>query len=152
MLEMESTSEKLLINIVIHKENLIVPSEITIGDWIDLRAAEEVHIEKFGYAEISLGLSMQLPLGYEAHLAPRSGTFRNYGIIQTNSVGVIDQKYEGTNDIWKMPVYATRDTDIHFNDRICQFRIIEKMPKVRFNVVTELSSVNRGGFNSTGVK
>jgi dUTP pyrophosphatase len=93
---------------------------------------------------------MQLPQGYEAHIAPRSSTFKNWGIIQVNSVGVIDESYCGDDDEWKMPVYATRDATIEKGDRICQFRIVEKQPMIEFNVVSHLDNENRGGFGSSG--
>ena len=95
---------------------------------------------------------MELPKGYEAHVVPRSSTFKTWGIIQTNSMGVIDESYCGDNDIWRMPAYATRDTIIHKNDRICQFRIINNQPKIEFEEVEHLEGVDRGGFGSTGVK
>lgn len=120
------------------------------GDWIDLRAAEDVSLKAGDYALIDLGVSIQLPTGYEAHLAPRSSTFNNWGVIQTNSVGVIDHSYCGNDDVWKMPVYATRDTVIHKNDRICQFRIIPIQPQVTLVETDDLSEDNRGGFGSTG--
>lgn len=122
------------------------------SDWIDLRAAETVELKQGDFKLISLGISIKLPEGYEAHVAPRSSTFKNFGIIQTNSVGVIDESYCGDNDIWKYPALAIRDTKINEGDRICQFRIVEKMPNVKFVEVDELDSVNRGGFGSTGVK
>lgn len=93
---------------------------------------------------------MELPKGYEAHIVPRSSTFKNYGIIQTNSVGIIDNSYNGDDDQWYMPVYATRDTTIHLNDRICQFRIIKNQPSLYFQLVSRLGRKNRGGFGSTG--
>lgn len=120
------------------------------SDWIDLRAAEDVKLKKGEFKLISLGVSMKLPDGYEAHIVPRSSTFKNFGIIQTNHFGVIDQSYSGTNDIWKFPAYAMRDTEIHKNDRICQFRIIENQPKVDFIEVDKLEDSDRGGFGSTG--
>ena len=83
------------------------------SDWIDLRASEEVTLHAGDFAFIPLGVAMQIPDGFEAHLAPRSSTFANWGILQVNSVGVIDGSYCGDNDMWKMPVYATRDTVIH---------------------------------------
>ena len=100
------------------------------GDWIDLRAAEEVTLKAGESRLISLGVSMKLPEGYEAHIVPRSSTFKRWGILQTNSMGVVDESYAGDEDIWRMPVYAVRDTHIQLNDRICQFRIVEKMPPV----------------------
>lgn len=121
------------------------------GDWIDLRAAETVEMKAGEFAMIPLGIAMQLPEGYEAHVVPRSSTFKNFGILQTNSMGVIDNSYCGDNDQWKFPAYAVRDTVIHKNDRICQFRIIKKQPKVYFATVEHLNNKDRGGFGSTGV-
>lgn len=120
--------------------------KINIGDFIDLRAAETVAISRLEYAEISLGISIRLPRGYEAHIVPRSSTYKKWGIIQSNSIGVIDNSYSGDQDIWKFPAIAMRDTVIEKNDRICQFRIIKKMPKVRFIERLFLSEKNRGGF------
>ncbi len=95
------------------------------SDWIDLRASEEVTLKAGEFCLIPLGVAMELPEGYEAHVVPRSSTFKNYGIIQTNSCGIIDGTYCGDDDMWRMPVYAARDTVIHVNDRICQFRILK---------------------------
>ena len=138
------------IKIIYHNPNLQHIEKIEKGDWIDLRASQNYHLKAGEFTLIDLGVSMKLPDGYEAHVAPRSSTFKNYGIIQTNSVGIIDNSYSGTNDIWKMPVYATRDCSIQINDRICQFRIVEKMPSVCFEETNTLDSVNRSGFGSTG--
>jgi len=101
---------------------------------------------------IHLGVAMQLPEGYEAHVVPRSSTYKNFGIIQTNHCGIIDGSYCGPDDWWYMPVYALRDTVIHKNDRICQFRIIENQPKLVFDEVEKLDGNNRGGIGSTGTK
>ena len=120
------------------------------SDWIDLRASEEVTLEAGEFCLIPLGVAMELPEGYEAHVVPRSSTFKNYGIIQTNSCGIIDGTYCGDDDMWRMPVYAVRDTVIHVNDRICQFRIFENQPKITFDEVESLGNKNRGGFGSTG--
>lgn len=120
------------------------------SDWIDLRAAEDVTLTKGEFKLIPLGVAMELPAGYEAHVVPRSSTFKNFGIIQTNHQGVIDASYCGDNDQWFMPVYAVRDTEIHVNDRICQFRIIENQPKIIFDEVTHLAHADRGGHGSTG--
>ena len=120
------------------------------GDWIDLRAAEDVDLWAGDFKIISLGVSMKLPDGYEAHLAPRSSTFKNWGILQTNSVGVIDNSYSGDNDVWGMPVYATRNTSIKKGDRICQFRIVKKMDTPEIEEVEHLDGEDRGGFGSTG--
>ena len=122
------------------------------GDWIDLRAAEDVNLEKGDFRLISLGVSMKLPEGYEAHIVPRSSTFKHWGIIQANHMGVIDNSYCGDNDIWKFPVIATRDAVIYKNDRICQFRIMKKQPCVRFDTVEHLNGPDRGGFGSSGRK
>lgn len=120
------------------------------SDWIDLRASEEVTLKKGEFALISLGVGMKLPEGYEAHVVPRSSTFKNFGIIQTNHMGVIDGSYCGDNDMWRMPVLAVRDTQIHVNDRICQFRIMKNQPEINFDEVKHLEETDRGGFGSTG--
>ena len=133
-----------------HNEEIEKIKKIDKGDWIDLRAAEKVELKQGDFALISLGVSMKLPDGYEAHLAPRSSTFKTWGIIQTNSIGIVDNSYSGNNDIWKMPVYATRDTVINVNDRICQFRIMPKMPVLDVEEVDNLEGPDRGGFGSTG--
>lgn len=120
------------------------------SDWIDLRSSEDVELKAGEFKLISLGISMKLPKGYEAHIVPRSSTFKTWGIIQTNSMGIVDESYCGDNDIWRMPVYATRDSKINKNDRICQFRIVRHQPTVDFEEVAFLSEINRGGFGSTG--
>ena len=120
------------------------------SDWIDLRAAEDVTLKQGEFRLIPLGVGMELPRGYEAHVVPRSSTFKNFGIIQTNHQGVIDSSYCGDNDQWFMPVYALRDTQIHINDRICQFRIMENQPKIVFDEVEHLKHEDRGGHGSTG--
>lgn len=139
--------------IKIKYHNDICPLEILDnGDWIDLRAAEDVNLEKGDFRLISLGVSMKLPEGYEAHIVPRSSTFKHWGIIQANHMGVIDNSYCGDNDIWKFPAIATRDAVIYKNDRICQFRIMKKQPCVRFDTVEHLNGPDRGGFGSSGRK
>lgn len=120
------------------------------SDWIDLRAAEDIDMKKGEFKLIPLGVAMELPRGYEAHVVPRSSTFKNFGIIQTNHQGVIDCSYCGDNDQWFMPAYALRDTQIHVNDRICQFRIVENQPKITFDEVEHLEHEDRGGIGSTG--
>lgn len=120
------------------------------SDWIDLRCAEEIVLKAGEFKLVPLGVAMQLPKGYEAHVVPRSSTFKNYGIIQTNHCGIIDYTYSGDNDQWYMPVYAIRDTEIHVNDRICQFRIMENQPQIQFDEVATLEGPDRGGFGSTG--
>jgi DUTP diphosphatase dut len=127
-------------------------TKITQGDWIDLRSAETIELKAGDFKLIPLGVAMQLPEGYEAHIAPRSSTFKNWGILQTNSIGIIDNSYCGDNDQWLMPVYATRDAIINQNDRVCQFRIVANQPSIEFIEVDSLDGQGRGGFGSTGVK
>ncbi|TWL41689.1 putative deoxyuridine 5'-triphosphate nucleotidohydrolase YncF [Bacillus paralicheniformis] len=127
-------------------------SKIEQGDWIDLRAAEDVSIPKNEFQLIPLGVAMELPEGYEAHVVPRSSTYKNFGIIQTNSMGVIDESYKGDDDFWFFPAYALRDTEIKKGDRICQFRIMKKMPAIELVEVDHLGNENRGGHGSTGTK
>lgn len=138
------------IKIKYHDKEMGKIEKIKIGDWIDLRAAETVKIRKGKYKLISLGVSMQLPEGYEAHVAPRSSTFKNFGITLANSMGIIDESYCGDNDVWKFLAIAWRRTTIHKGDRICQFRIVKKMPAVEFVEVETLGNADRGGIGSTG--
>ena len=109
------------------------------SDWIDLRASEEVELKKGEFKLIPLGVAMELPKGFEAHILPRSSTFKNFGIIQTNHCGIVDGSYCGDNDMWRMPALAVRDTVIHVNDRICQFRIVENQPEIHFEEVEHLT-------------
>ena len=139
------------IKIKYHNPILQKIEKIEVGDWIDLRAAEDVKLTTGDFKLISLGISMKLPEGYEAHVVPRSSTFKTWGILQTNSMGIIDNSYSGTNDIWRFPAYAIRDTEIKVNDRLCQFRILKKQPQVEFIEVDKLDDTDRGGFGSTGV-
>lgn len=120
------------------------------SNWVDLRAAEDVDLKAGEFKLISLGVAMELPKGYEALVVPRSSTFKNYGIIQANSIGVIDNSYCGDDDVWMMPVYATRDTHISKNERIAQFRIFRKQPTLNFLATYKLGNKNRGGIGSTG--
>lgn len=124
--------------------------KISIGDWIDLRAAQDVEIKKGQFRLIALGIGMKLPKGYEANIVPRSSTYKNFKIIQTNSFAVIDNSYSGNNDQWFYPVIAMEDTVIHKNDRICQFRINKIQPKIKFKEVKRLGNINRNGFGSSG--
>lgn len=121
------------------------------SDWIDLRAAEDVTLKAGEFKLIPLGVAMKLPSGYEAHIVPRSSTFKNFGIIQTNHQGIVDETYCGDGDQWFFPAYALRDTTIRVNDRICQFRIMEHQPTIRFDEVSALMDQDRGGIGSTGI-
>lgn len=125
--------------------------KIEQGDWIDLTAAEDVVISPMTFKLIELGVAMKLPDDYEAHIVPRSSTFKNWHIIQTNHMGVIDNSYSGPNDWWKFPAFnlGTTETVIHKGDRICQFRIIKRQPALFF-YETKLEGKDRGGFGSTG--
>ena len=138
------------IKIKYHNPDLTKIEKIEVGDWIDLRAAENVKLSAGEFKLINLGISMKLPEGYEAHVVPRSSTFKTWGVLQTNSMGIIDNSYSGTNDIWRFPAYAIRDTEIKVNDRLCQFRIVKKQPKVELFEVDKLDDIDRVGFGSTG--
>lgn len=131
------------------------PEAIENGDWIDLKAMEDVFMGMGEFRLIPLGVAMKLPAGYEAHIAPRSSTFKNYGIIMTNSVGVVDNSYCGPNDMWKFPAFklgaGINGPLIKKGERICQFRIIKKQPKIVFEDSTLEDQKDRGGFGSTGV-
>lgn len=120
------------------------------GDWIDLRSAETVELKAGEFKLIPLGVAMELPKGYEAHIVPRSSTYKNFGIIQTNHQAVIDESYCGDNDEWLYPAYALRDTVINVNDRICQFRIMKKQPAFTLIEIPTLSNKDRGGIGSSG--
>ena len=124
--------------------------EISVGDWIDLRAAEDVTMKAGEFKMIPLGVAMELPEGYEALVAPRSSTFKKYGVILANSIGIIDESYKGDNDEWNFLAFAVRDTEIRKNERICQFRIIKHQPKVYLLEVETLDNPDRGGIGSTG--
>ena len=120
------------------------------SDWIDLRAAKDYDLKKGDFALIDLGISVKLPEGYEMITAPRSSTFKNYGLLQSNGIGVVDESYCGDDDVLMMPVFATRDTHISVNDRICQFRIFKHQPEIVFEEKDHLGTESRGGFGSTG--
>ena len=122
------------------------------SDWIDLRAAETVELKAGEFKLIPLGVAMALPKGYEAHIVPRSSTFKNFGVIQTNHMGVVDESYCGPNDQWLFPAYAVRDTVINVNDRICQFRIMEHQPKIEFISDNLENNIDRNGIGSTGIQ
>lgn len=139
-----------------------------IGDsfkssWIDLRAAEEVFIEEGEFKLISLGISMELPEGYEAIIAPRSSTFKNWGLLMANGIGIVDPSYRGDNDVWMFAAYCAKGktsidindkivsmSKIKVNDRICQFRLFKRQEDITFVPVSSLGNENRGGFGSTG--
>ena len=122
------------------------------SDWIDLRAARDVSFEAGEFQLIPLGIAVQLPEGYEAHVAPRSSTFKNFGLIQVNSVGVVDSSYCGDGDEWFVPMLATRPVTVHKGDRICQFRVMANQPPLAFIPVAHLAGDDRGGFGSPGVR
>lgn len=124
--------------------------KLEVGDWIDLRAAEDVDMKAGEYKMFPLGVAMQLPKGYEAIVAPRSSTFKKYGIILVNSFGIIDESFCGDNDEWQYLAYAMRDTHIPKNERICQFRIVKHQPEIELIEVEELGNKDRGGIGSTG--
>ncbi len=120
------------------------------SDWIDLRAAEEVEMKAGEFKLIPLGVAMELPEGYEAHILPRSSTYKNFGIILANSMGIVDESYCGDGDQWFFCALALRDTVIHVNDRICQFRIMKHQPEITFIETEELGHPDRGGFGTSG--
>lgn len=122
------------------------------SDWYDLRASVDVELKAGEFKLIPLGIAVELPKGYEAIVAPRSSTFKNYGIIQANSIGIIDESYCGDNDMWRFPALAMRDTVIKKNDRICQFRLLSHQPENVITKVTHLTGKDRGGIGSTGTK
>lgn len=122
------------------------------SDWIDLYAAEDTELKQGDFKLIPLGIAMQLPKGYEAHIIPCSSTFKNFGIIQANHMGMVDESYCGDNDQWYFPAIAMRDTVIHAGERICQFRIMEHQPVLQFEAVKVLGNADRGGIGSTGTR
>ena len=134
-----------------HVEGLEKIQKIEQGDWIDLRSAYDYNIKKEDFILIDLGISVKVPSGYELNIVPRSSTFKNWGLIQTNHFAVVDESYSGNADIIRLPVYATRDTQIKKNDRICQFRLNLKTPRISFIEVDNMEDESRGGFGSTGV-
>lgn len=122
------------------------------SDWMDLRCAEDIELKAGDFRLIPLGVGMKLPEGYEAHVVPRSSTYKNFGLLQVNSMGIVDESYCGDNDQWFWPALATRDVTVHANDRICQFRIMEHQPAFDFIEVEKLGDTDRGGFGSTGIR
>lgn len=138
------------IKIKYHDGEIKKLEKITQGDWIDLRSRVNVDGRVGTFVLIPLGVSMKLPVGYEAHLVPRSSSFKKYGFIQTNGVGIIDESYCGNDDEWMLPAYFLRTGEIKKGERIAQFRIVKKQPDVYFTEVTDMPDKNRGGFGSTG--
>ena len=146
-----NNSEHIDINIKYSDPNMPKLEMTERGDWVDVRAAKEYNLPANTHALIDLGFACELPEGYEAHLAPRSSSFKKWGFIVTNSIGIIDNSYCGNDDIWKLSIYTTRETTINKYDRIAQFRIIRKQPYIVFFEVESLGSPSRGGFGSSGV-
>lgn len=140
------------IKVKYHHDKLIKLEQVEVGDWIDLRCAEypNVSLTAGEHKLISLGVSMELPFGYEAHIIPRSSTFLKHGLFQWNHFGLVDSTYKGDDDIWRFTAYAMRDTTIEFNTRICQFRVMRTQPFIQFQEVKSLGNKERGGFGSTG--
>lgn len=138
------------IKIKYHDKDLAKIEKIPVGDWIDLRSAARVDMKAGDFLTIPLGISMKLPEGYEAHVLPRSSTFKKWGILMVNGMGIIDESYCGERDIWGFPALAMRNTTIFKGDRICQFRIVKKMEKVKFTEVDQMKDPDRGGYGSTG--
>ncbi|MBS5948877.1 MAG: deoxyuridine 5'-triphosphate nucleotidohydrolase [Clostridium sp.] len=142
-------------------ENATRLNKISKGDWIDVYANKDMFIKEGERAMIPLGFALELPSGWEGHLAPRSSTFKTWGIIQTNSIGVVDSSYIGDNDQWHIPVFClqgkneengVKGTFIEKGDKIAQFRIMEVMPAIEFEEVETFGNADRGGFGSTGKK
>ena len=120
-----------------------------IGSWIDLYVYEDITLKAGQRKYISLGVSMRLPEGYEALMVSRSSTFKRWGLLQTNAIGIIDNSYCGTDDIWMYPALATRDIVIPKGTRICQFRIQKEQPKIKF-IESDYLGHERKGLGSTG--
>lgn len=142
------TSEIKILRVKFHDQIYIIEKH---GDWFDLKTSEDVKMERGDFKYISLGVSIELPKGYEAIIAPRSSTFKKYGIIMANSIGIVDEDYNGDDDIWHFPAFCVwRETYIPEGTRICQFRIIEHQPEIAFAISSELCNENRGGLGSSG--
>ena len=132
-----------------HKVNTTITNIIRE---IDLKKDTKLEYKKGDIIKFGLGVAMELPEGYEAEIRPRSSTFKKYGLIQTNSVGTIDNSYKGDNDEWMVEFVAMRDGAINRFDRVCQFRIWKNQPSFEFEEVDRLENEDRGGFGSTGRK
>lgn len=133
------------------------------GDWIDLRATEikvngveqsqqVVEYKTGDVLFVNFGFACELPPNHEAYIVPRSSTFKNFGLILTNQVGIIDNSYKGDTDYWLGMFFALKDGKLELGDRIAQFRIQEKMPRLNFEIVDQLDNENRSGYGSSGVK
>lgn len=146
----ESVAAKLEIPIRLY-DGAVLPEDIEVGDWIDISIPYDLHCKKFEAQKIDFKFAMQLPDGYEAHILPRSSTFTRYGLMLTNSMGIIDNSYCGDSDTWKAVVLPFKDIDIDRGTRLFQFRIMQKQPNIKFKTVEELGNKNRGGYGSTGV-
>lgn len=144
------TGKEKVIKIKYFDQEIEQIQKISVGDWIDLRSAEDVKLSKGEYKLLRLGVGMILPDGYEAHILPRSSTPSKFGIMCANSMGVIDNSYSGDSDEWKFPAVALWDTEIKKGDRIAQFRIVKNQPGINFEVVDHLNEISRGGIGSTG--
>ena len=142
-------------------DEICLPVKAEGGDWYDLFASKDVFVPSSIVKPILIprGIAVELPEGYEAHIVPRSSTFKTWGIIQTNHMGVIDESYNGDNDQWRFPAYClcpktcmdgVLGSFIHRGDKICQFRIMEHQPEFNFVKVDSLGNADRGGFGSTG--
>lgn len=125
-------------------------TQINEGNWIDLRCAETITLNKGEFAYIPLGIAMELPKGYEAIVAPRSSTFSKYKVLQVNGIGIIDESYCGDNDEWHFPAYAVETTVIPKGHRICQFRLVKRQDLINLLTVDKLGNKDRGGLGSTG--
>ena len=147
---MKETSEECEVIKIKYLSGVQKVEKINVGDWIDLRAAEDVSLDAGEFKLIPLGVAMELPEGYEALVAPRSSTFRKHGILLANSIGIIDESYKGDEDEWHFPAYAVKDAKILKNERICQFRIIKHQPGIVIQEVRTLGNESRGGLGSTG--
>lgn len=147
-LEMSETAKELKVKINTHGNKL---PEVH-GEWIDLYTAEDAELKQFEFKIISLGVSMKMPEGYYAHIVPRSSAFKNFGVLMTNSMGVIENDYSGPDDIWGFPALAMRETVIPKGTRLCQFRLFKSAEPVEFVQVEKMEGPNRGGFGSSGVK
>lgn len=122
------------------------------GDIINVGSKEIFQYFKGDILLLGLGIAMDIPEGYEALVVPRSSTFKHWGFIQTNGVGVIDNSFAGDNDEWGMMVLALKNGCIERHSRVCQFRVIENQPTLNLHEVPTLNNKSRGGFGTSGRK